>query len=110
MAWLKDFIKAQFTDISSVGLDHRWSEQHRAFFLNSEAGVLKFKPKNLYETTRFRNVYLNKFEALLTRKANGENVTRDLFRLYWDIRHAERVSYNANLRTRIKMRTMNLVS
>lgn len=70
-----------------------------AFHLVSPAGHLRFIPRDVKETCRFRDIYLNQFVQLGNK--------RDFFRLYKKIRKNERwmaVKYRGNLRTWIRYR------
>lgn len=100
--FLKSQVSYQCADMKGVKIEYRWSDRDRSFYLNSPAGLIRFRPKTERALTEFRNIYVNKLWGLHSRHSQGENVTKDLFRLYKQIRKDYKVSYKANLRTRLK--------
>ena len=100
--WIKGAVGYQLTDMRSVRLHFNWSEKDRAFYIDSPAGLIKFKPKSLLLQTRFRDMYINKFAKLVNKDRRGEDVKKELFRLYREIRKTWKVKYKANLRTRLQ--------
>lgn len=97
MGWLENYIKGQLAEHTSVTPISVWSDKDRCFYINSIAGLIKYKPKDLKDLTRFRNTWINKFDLIA--KDPSE---KKLFKLYDEILGAEKVSYKANLRTRLK--------
>ena len=73
----------------------RWDGYKRVFFMNSSAGFIKYKPKKPVDIERFRNNWVNRF---MLEKGDRKR----LFKLYRELRRQERVSYKANLNTRVK--------
>lgn len=106
--WFKNKIIEHSTKMTGVVPEHKWSDKDRAFFLNSSAGLIKYKPKNTQDTARFRDKYINQFEAIKSSQLAPEIKEELFFRLYSNIRSAERVNYSANIRTRIQGVVCNL--
>lgn len=92
----------QMTSMRAVRIEFNWSQRDRAFYINSQAGLIKFKPKTTVELTNFRDEHINRVDNLRRDELEGSDVTRRLFRLYKEIRKKEKVSYKANLHTRLK--------
>ena len=90
-----DLLKRQWIDYSNVKPMHRCDNPY--IYLVSEAGMIRYKYKSLKDLTKFRDKYLNKFEALIC-----EPETKRIFSLFRMIRSEFRVSYRANIRTRLK--------
>lgn len=93
--FLKSQIDYQLADMKSVEISYKWSPKDKSFFIDSEAGLIKFRPRSVREMADFRDKCINKLLAL---KGNRKG----LFKLYKDIRKKYRVRYKANLRTRIR--------
>lgn len=112
MSWLSEYIKNSFlyqiSDHSSVKITTRYSERFNKFFIDSRAGLLTYKPKDLNDMTRFRNTWINRIELLGARENSGENINKELFELYSEILKKEKISYEANINTRLKKNLWNL--
>lgn len=112
MSWLSDYIENtliyQLSDHSSVRIVSRYHERLNKFFIDSKAGLLVYKPKDLQDMTRFRNKWINKIELLREREINGDSVDGELFELYSKILKSEKISYEANINTRFKKRIWKL--
>ena len=100
--WFKNKLIEQMATNTGVVPEQKWSERDRAFFLNSSAGLIKYKPKSTSDTTRFRDKYINEFEAIRTSQLDVDTKEKLFFRLYANIKSHERVSYSANIRTRVQ--------
>lgn len=98
MDWLKMWARGQLSDNSMVVPEHRWSAKDLSFFLNSPAGLIKYKPRSAQDAARFRDLYINRFESITN---NGSRL-KDFHELYREIGANERVSYSANLNARLK--------
>jgi hypothetical protein len=112
MSWLSEYIennlKYQIADHSSVKISLRYSERFGKFYIDSKAGLLIYRPKDLNDTTRFRNKWINKFELLKEKETTGEDIDKDIFSTYLQILKEEKVSYEANINTRIKKSLWNI--
>jgi hypothetical protein len=113
MSWLSEYVKNnliyQLSDHSSVKIAVKYHEKIGKFYIDSKAGLLTYKPKDLNDMTRFRNKWINRVELLRERELSGDNIDKDLFLLYTDILDKEpKVSYEANINTRMKKRLWNL--
>jgi len=106
MSWLEQWIKEQVVDNSGVIPESRWNQREGAFYLNSPAGLIRFKPKTDRDLSKFRDRYINRFEVL--KGLEGSKMIEGYFLLYDEIRACERVKYRANVRTRLKARVCNL--
>jgi len=108
MSWLGEYIQRtivyQLSDHSAVKIVTKYSEKHNKFFIDSKAGLLTYKPKDLQDMTRFRNKWINKIELIKEKEKNGDSVDGELFELYSEILKMEKVSYEANINTRLKKR------
>ena len=96
MDWIKRKALEQWVPRDQVVPVAKWSDKDRAFYLDSVAGLIKYKPKDQKDIARFRDKWVNRFEQA---KERGE---RSLFQLYKELRSEERVKYSANLRTRLR--------
>ena len=96
------------SDHSSVKITTRYSERFNKFFIDSRAGLLTYKPKDLNDMTRFRNTWINKIELLKEKEDKGDNINSELFSLYSEILRKEKISYEANINTRLKKNLWNL--
>jgi hypothetical protein len=100
--WVKGEVGYQLTDMRSVKLHFTWSDKDRAFYIDSPAGLIKYKPKTMNAQTVFRNRFINEFAKLMGRDTRGQDIRKDLFRLYRQIKKEYKVSYKANFRTRLQ--------
>ena len=98
-SWVGKKAGEQWTPMDGVVPAFRWSDGTQSFYLNSVAGLIKFKPKTLKENTEFRNTIVNRFEALAPDDREG------FFELYAEIRENYKVSFTANVRTRLRGRS-----
>lgn len=105
---IKGYLAYQVADLSRTVPVQRWSPKDRRFYLNSEAGLLIYKPKNEQDQIRFRNAWINEFDKILTLKGKARTVA--LFHFYVEIRSKERISYRANIHTRLKGRAVCTLS
>ena len=78
--------------------------------LNCEAGQIDFVTKNHLDLYRFRDRYLNRFTMLTEQWNENRGPKPDFFSLYAEIRENFRVSYHANLRTRLRAFTRRSLS
>lgn len=97
MKWLKQIVRYHSTDMSRVRPESRFRDGR--IWLNSAAGNIEFKPKDWRELCRFRDDVVNKFDEIRSCD-KGQNAR--LFELYEYARSKYRVTYRANLRTRLK--------
>lgn len=106
MSWLSEYVKNslvyQLSDHSAVKIAVKYSEKIGKFYIDSKAGLLIYKPKDLNDMTRFRNKWINKFELLKEREKVGDNVDGEIFSTYSQLLKEEKVSYEANINTRLK--------
>ena len=100
MNWVQSQLHYQSASFQGVTPEFRTVEG--IVYLNSCAGLIRFKPGTPKELTRFRDDVLNRFFALTQRHKVGDRVTADMFALYRHARRTYRVSYKANLNTRLK--------
>jgi hypothetical protein len=98
--WIENYCRAQLAEHTNVEPVAKWSERERCFYIDSVAGLLKYKPKNLADLTRFRNEWINRFDQL--RNTGSGTFEKKLFEFYEEIRSQEKIKYKANLRTRLK--------
>lgn len=77
----------------------RWSEIDKSFYLNSSAGLIKYKPKTVKDTAHFRDEYVNAF-VMIMQSGLGAEAYFDLYRNI--LKNVKGVRYTANLHTRIK--------
>jgi len=99
LSWLKRAALNQWTDMKAVKPEVRLVDG--TFYLNSEAGLIRYRPRTTKDLTAFRDKYVNRF-MLLTENYNR----RGLFSLYSQIRgDVKRASYRANVRTRLRLAT-----
>lgn len=99
--WMKSSWDYQWSDMSGVIPRQQWSEKDRAFFLNSSAGLIKYKPKNDKDLQRFRDKYVNQFDVIMMCPNDGLK-EKMFFLLYQEIKKNERVKYKGNIRTRLR--------
>jgi hypothetical protein len=112
VSWLSDYIKNnlryQISNHSSVKISLRYSERFGKFYIDSKAGLLIYKPKDLNDMTRFRNKWINKFELLKERERVGDSIDGEIFSTYSQILKEEKISYEANINTRLKKSLWNI--
>jgi len=88
--------------MNGVRITYKWSQRYRAYYIDSCAGLLTFRPRG-EDLTRFRDKYINQVKLLADRAEKGEDCAGEIFRLYREIRAEYRgVRYKANLRTRVR--------
>lgn len=102
MKFIKNFFRDQLIDYRPTTPQYRWSDGKQAYFIVSEAGVVEYRVKDVKDNSTFRNNFINRFDTLCKRFENGEDITRDLFKFYRELRGLERVRYRANFRTRLR--------
>lgn len=102
MGWIKNKLIEQTATNSGVVPEQRWAEREKCFYLNSPAGLIKYKPKLNRDIARFRDIYINQFDSIKISNLKPQIKEELFFRLYAEIRAAEKVSYKANVRTRLK--------
>lgn len=107
--WVKEQIsqqlKAQWLDNSRVEPEHKYIGG--VFYVNSEAGLLVYKPKEDEGVAKFRDDIVNKFEVLLDEKSKHK--TEAMFNLYKSARKKYKVRWKANFRTRCRSLIYNAV-
>ena len=84
----------QWCSWNTVKPVQKWDFKRREFHIISYAGTIKYRPKKEKEVSKFRDEIINKFEVI--------KFTGNLFAFYRQIRNKYKVSYSANLRTRLK--------
>jgi len=94
------------SDDSDVVLEYRWSNIEGAFFINSEAGLIRYRPKSVKEAMEFRNTYLNEMESLS--QLPKEQRRQRLFTAYRALRGRRGVRFRGNIRTRLRHKLGNL--
>jgi len=101
---MKDFlikiVKNQMLDNRNAKPSYKWDSAKKCFFINSEAGLIKYRPKDNEDLTSFRDKFLNPVHVLASRKKSGLDISQEIFSLYRRIKKEYWVSYKANLRTR----------
>lgn len=102
-SWIEKKAIEQWTPMDNVVPTYRWSDADRAYYLNSCAGLIRYRPKTELDRTTFRDAFINRFD-MIAKHGKPE----DFFALYKDIRASRVVSYRANIRTRLKGRTCSL--
>jgi hypothetical protein len=101
--YISGVVENQMVSHKNVEPKFTWSHTERKFYLNSEAGIIIYKPKSDLDIAKFRNTYINKFDTLIKEKAMGYNVSADFFALYRRIlKEVPRSQYKANIHTRIR--------
>ena len=100
--WIKNKILEHSADMSGVVPEQKWSDREGCFFLNSSAGLIRFKPKDQKQASEFRNKYINEFESIRLSTIDSKTKNELFFRLYAKIRSKEKVSYSANAHTRLR--------
>lgn len=100
MSWIKRTIAAQMVDQSNVEPWCRFDVKKNRFYLNSCAGIIEFRAKKSADIPRFRDAWINRFEAI---KSSEKIDNSDFYNLYNEILANEKnVKYTANIRTRLK--------
>lgn len=99
--WLKTQARHQATDMKGVRPELRLV--NGAYYLNSAAGQLTYRPPTVKDLTRFRDKHVNAFEMLAQMAKAGADVRDELFVLYRDIRTTcKKARWSANAHTRLK--------
>ena len=94
---IKNFFKRQITP-SQATIEYRWDGKY--FYLNSEAGHIKYRPKDLKDQTQFRDKYINELSRISALRLLNRYYQTDLYRLYDRILSEKKVSYTANFLAR----------
>lgn len=94
---LSNFIHNQTVDTSNVKAHQNFAKGK--FFLVSCAGVIEYSPKTENDVARFRDRWINRFEAI--RALDLKDQKAAFFRLFAEIRGSEKVRFKANMRTRL---------
>lgn len=101
---IRDAIKRSFiyhvADLSCVQPTYCWDEKRRMFFIDSPAGLIRFKPRNDIAREKFRARWLNQFETLLSSQPTKKDFFKYYRSLLKDVRGA---TYKANLRSRARL-------
>lgn len=105
---IKGYVRYQFTNLQGVVPGHHWCNRTNTFFLNSSAGLIRYKPKDVKAATEFRNLWINEFDFLVKKHNRGEDVRRQMFWFYRRIKKVKRVRYRANINTRTRARLCSL--
>jgi len=95
--------KYQWIDNRGVETQHKFVDN--VFYLDSEAGLIVYKPKTQIEADKFRNDIVNRIHSI----GNDKKKSKKLFRLYKDARKKYRVSWKANTRTRLRSLVKNAI-
>ena len=103
----KSWAAGQLASNEQVKPEHRWDEKSRSFYLNSEWGLLCYKPKDTKELTDFRNKYINEFDWI-SKSPDHESRRLLFYRLYQKVKALKRARYRANLRTRVEVQLWSL--
>jgi len=91
--------KLQWTDMKAVKPEVRLT--NGTFYLNSEAGLIRYTPRTTKDLTQFRDTYVNRFVAV-----TADYNRKALFHLYAEIRtQVKKASYRGNVRTRLRAAT-----
>lgn len=93
---IKEFVHNQTVDNSNVRAHQNFAKGK--FFLVSCAGLIEYTPKNEKDVARFRDKWINRFEAIRVLDAKDQKAA--FFRLFAEIRSSEKIRFKANLRTR----------
>lgn len=109
MNWLRKIVANQMVDNSGVVPEQKWCDRERCFYLNSPAGLIRYKPITIQDTARFRDEYINRFDNIAIVCSDKKHMIKKYFKLYHEIRSKERVRYTANANTRLKGKLCNLI-
>jgi len=89
--------------MSEVKFSWDYSRKKRQFYINSPAGQLTVKVKNMAELQDIRNQFCNQLSAIKQSKDFGGEVDWTfLFDVYRAVMKKYRTSYKANIRTRMR--------
>ena len=109
MSWLGEYVRDQaryqVMNLSAVKIQHSYREKLRkfgTFFIDSRAGLIKYSPKSVEDVGRFRNKWVNRIETLRLLEVEGEDIGEQIFTIYEEMLSTEKVSYEANINTRLK--------
>jgi hypothetical protein len=92
------------TDMSRVVPGHSFDTKTSTFYLNSPAGLIRYRPKENLDRSRFRDVWVNGFDSLCQGYRDGKISKAAFFDFYRLLINTEsRVVYKANLRTRLRL-------
>ena len=102
---MKEFFRSywhsQWVSHKNIVPIHRFDSVRRIFHINTPAGQIKWRPKNTMPG-KFRDKYINMVDILAKKRQEGRDITRDSFKLYRQMRKDFKVSYSANIRTRVR--------
>jgi len=100
MNWLRRWAVGQIASNRGVVTEHRWDSGKGVLFINTEAGLIQFRPKDHVQLNSFRDKYLNRIVAVSQRP--GKERRSELFDIYKEIRRDRVVRFRANVRTRVE--------
>lgn len=99
-----DFVRYHSVEMSGVVPAYRWDEKRQMFFINSPAGLIRFKPKSTLTMHLFRSRWLNQFDELIVEWKNGKAQKKDFFKFYRQLlKEMNGATYKANIRTRLRL-------
>jgi hypothetical protein len=110
IGWMKKKWKEQWVDHSAVKYTHAWSPKDNAFYIDSPLGLIKYKPTDIKDLTRFRNKYINRFDYLVkylsVERNESDALEMAIANFYQELRTNEKVKFTANMHTRFKGRKL----
>lgn len=77
---------------------NRVENGYEVVYINSPAGLITYKPKNVHKMMKFRNDVVNKVSQLIVNNA----AEKEYFKLIKYVRANYKVEYKANMHTRLK--------
>ena len=98
------WLKYQVSDMSPVIPKQNYDPEKNIFYINSEIGLIVYRPRTPIQKYVFRDKWLNKFEVLIKKYEMGENIHKDLNRFYHKILLVKGVRYKANFRSRMRLK------
>ena len=98
---LKNFWHNQWVSHDNVSPIYKYDPVKKIFYLNTPAGLIKWRARRA-PIDKFRNEFVNEIERLAQMKRQGRDIVSDSFKVYRKVRENYRVSYSANIRTRLK--------
>ncbi len=97
MPFMKDFLDRQIIDYSGAKPFHNYYKDR--FHFVCCVGEMFYYPKSEQDLIRFRDKWINKFHAIISKNGNA----RAYSALYLELILKEKVKYRAGLRTRIDL-------
>ena len=97
---LSDYLRYHVADMSGVKPSYRYSAKNNTFYLDSCAGMIRFKPRGQLELETFRSNWINKFDRLCSSDAKKS----EFLKFYRELlSQVKRATYKANMRTKLRL-------